>query len=823
MDVPAARPARLDQRLVGGSRARFEDDLLVLGEERRQLAFEARFVPRILRVRAHAADGRFPVPRRERAHELVQLATDACGERARVPREIVGLGRGGSIRLRLAGPHPLLPLLDEARVDAGQHRAEETDRVPQLVVACGFRDRLHERVVELREIAEQQSFAALEAVTTDVVVEVLVALPHLAGDGLRAQALLGEPRVLLAEEREARVQELLRRFRMRHLRQLRHPLVVVDAFSLPLRDQLSLRALHLLLQDCPRVFEDGLDQRHRVARIVRRFAIQQSDGVDEIQRQGLVQREVPLQVRREPHRRRAGVDVEHPLDEPGAAQRPEQAGGVAPELALARRRLVAALDEFHEQAIARAARVFVDAALQARHQRPVSDPEPGSEHLGRTRRELLEGLLRPRDVARRRLLLDRALLAAARRLGLDAFVLDHVLRCLAHDPAAFVEALAPGAPGDLPEVAHGQQTLLLAVELDESREQHRADRDVDPHAQRIGAADDPQQSLLRELLDEQTISGQQTGVVQTDALPEHALHVLAVRRVEADPGERLGDRLPLLPRRHLGAGERLRLLGRFALREEHDVHRRARLREQVLDGLVQRRLAPLELERHRTIVAVYVRHGAAGGAGELLLDRRRVAERRRHQQERRPLQQQQRDLPRGAAGRVRVEVELIHHDVRGVGGLTLAQRHVGEDLGRAADDRRRPVDAGIAGEHAHVLRAQLLAQREELLAGERLQRRRVERSAPLAQRLPVQRQRDQRLARAGRRRQHHVLARPRLEDRLLLRGIEREPGVLHPGDETIESLHRVAVAGSGEPVPEAHGGTGAECGGRGVGGHGSAD
>ena len=44
------------------------------------------------------------------------------------------------------------------------------------------------------------------------------------------------------------------------------------------------------------------------------------------------------------------------------------------------------------------------------------------------------------------------------------------------DAAAVVEALAPGAPGDLVEVARAQVRRLLAVELAQPREQHRADR-----------------------------------------------------------------------------------------------------------------------------------------------------------------------------------------------------------------------------------------------------------------------------------------------------------------------------------------------------------
>ena len=74
---------------------------------------------------------------------------------------------------------------------------------------------------------------------------------------------------------------------------------------------------------------------------------------------------------------------------------------------------------------------------------------------------------------------------------------------------------------------------LLAVVLAELGEEHGADRDVDAHAERVGAADHLEQALLRQLLDEQPVLGQQAGVVQPDAVAQEALQLLAVGRVEA--------------------------------------------------------------------------------------------------------------------------------------------------------------------------------------------------------------------------------------------------------------------------------------------------
>jgi len=131
--------------------------------------------------------------------------------------------------------------------------------------------------------------------------------------------------------------------------------------------------------------------------------------------------------------------------------------------------------------------------------------------------------------------------------------------------------------------------------------------------------------------------------------------------------------MALLARRDVRGGERLGLLRRLALGEVHDVDRRPPLLHQRLDGVVQRCLAELEVERHRPLVRMHVHHRATRDALEPLFDRPRVAERRRHQQEARLRQRQQRHLPRDAAIGVGVVVELVHHHVGRVGRFAVAQ------------------------------------------------------------------------------------------------------------------------------------------------------
>ncbi len=196
-------------------------------------------------------------------------------------------------------------------------------------------------------------------------------------------------------------------------------------------------------------------------------------------------------------------------------------------------------------------------------------------------------------------------------LRLELLVLDDVLGRLRDDVALLVEPAPAGAPRDLLEVADAQDGSLLAVELAEPREEHRAERDIDPDAERVGTADDGEQTALGELLDQQPVLRKQARVMDADAVGEEALHLLAVRRVEAHLPEGLGDGALALLGHEVHAHQVLRRLGRGALREVDDVDRRAALGDQIRDGLVQGSLAVLEVEGHRPL------RGAHGDGGPL--------------------------------------------------------------------------------------------------------------------------------------------------------------------------------------------------------------
>ena len=86
---------------------------------------------------------------------------------------------------------------------------------------------------------------------------------------------------------------------------------------------------------------------------------------------------------------------------------------------------------------------------------------------------------------------------------------------------------------------------------------------------------------------------------------------------------------------------------------------------------------------------------------------------------------EQRHLPGPPAGGVGDIVEFVHDDHSGVEHSAFAQRLVGQNLCRGADDGSICVDRGVAGDHSDVLRAEGVDEGEELLTHERLERGRV--------------------------------------------------------------------------------------------------
>jgi hypothetical protein len=456
------------------------------------------------------------------------------------------------------------------------------------------------------------------------------------------------------------------------------------------------------------------------------------------------------------------------LDDAGLEQPAVQRDRPEDVLALLGTGLVAVLEEVTHrvEAVARAG----DHVEQHR----VRDPEPGRELLGGRGDQSLECRFPPGHEALRRLLaLDLLeLLRVVARPRHEPVVLDLVLRGLHHHGAHGVVA-GPARPArDLMELSGPQVPRPGAVVLGEPGQQHGPDRHVDADAEGVGSADDLEQSVLRELLDESAVLGQHARVMHADAVPDQAGQRLSETGAESETPDRLRDGVLFLPAAHVDTGQRLRPFERRGLGEMHHVDGRLVGGGQFLDGLADGGAGIREGQRHRPFGAADQRGRAPGPAGQVLLEERDVTECRGHQQELGVREFDQRDLPGPSAIRLGVVVELVHHDLADVGVGALPQRQVRHDLRGGADDRRACVDRGVAGHHAHVLGAEHLAEGEELLAHQRLDRCGVVGAPALGERREMSADRDHRLAGAGRCRQDDVRARDHLDQRLLLRRIQ---------------------------------------------------
>ena len=80
------------------------------------------------------------------------------------------------------------------------------------------------------------------------------------------------------------------------------------------------------------------------------------------------------------------------------------------------------------------------------------------------------------------------LLAIAGGLLRELEIFNDMLRCLRDDPALVIKTFPPGAAADLVEIPRAQDERFLPVKLAQPREQHRADRNIDAHAERVRAA-----------------------------------------------------------------------------------------------------------------------------------------------------------------------------------------------------------------------------------------------------------------------------------------------------------------------------------------------
>ena len=273
-------------------------------------------------------------------------------------------------------------------------------------------------------------------------------------------------------------------------------------------------------------------------------------------------------------------------------------------------------------------------AIAAKHveQHAVRNLKAGNQPFGRRIDQAGEGLFIPiNEIAFRCLALKR-FAAVAGGFFREAQIFDHVFRRLHDHPAFVIETLASGAAADLMKISRGQNANLLAIELAETREEHSADGDVNAHAQRVGAADDLEEALLRELFYEHAVLGQQAGVMQADAVAQPFLDVGSVGAAEAETFDGLRNGVLLFAGREIETGEILRALAGFQLGKVNDVGGHPTVLGKAFDRLGERQFRVGVFKRHRAVAGGHGHRGFAVQPGQRLLKKGGVAERGGHEQ-----------------------------------------------------------------------------------------------------------------------------------------------------------------------------------------------
>lgn len=188
------------------------------------------------------------------------------------------------------------PLLDQAGVDLANHKPQVGLHLAHRIVLGGVGDSLGQDLVNAVEMAEQEALRTLKLVDLDVVRKGPELLEHLPGDGLGADVLLADPRVFVREGIEGFVHELATRFGVLQLIQPGHAFVVLDAFLFPLGHLAVLHLVELSTKDDLGVLENGLDEGDEVEGVVGCLRVEVWKGLEEVERERLIHREVVLKI-----------------------------------------------------------------------------------------------------------------------------------------------------------------------------------------------------------------------------------------------------------------------------------------------------------------------------------------------------------------------------------------------------------------------------------------------------------------------------------------------------------------------------------------------
>ena len=105
-----------------------------------------------------------------------------------------------------------LPFVEHAGVSVADNKFQERLSLVEVLGFCGVGDGLGEDFVNLAEVAEEDGFGAFEFVGFHIVLEGLIVLDHLAGDGLGFDVFAAEIGVAEFELVEGGVDEFGSRF-----------------------------------------------------------------------------------------------------------------------------------------------------------------------------------------------------------------------------------------------------------------------------------------------------------------------------------------------------------------------------------------------------------------------------------------------------------------------------------------------------------------------------------------------------------------------------------------------------------------------------------
>ena len=245
------------------------------------------------------------------------------------------------------------------------------------------------------------------------------------------------------------------------------------------------------------------------------------------------------------------------------------------------------------------------------------------------------------------------------------------------------------------------------------------------------------------------------------------------------------------------------------LGEVDEIDRRFVGLHQLLQRHIDARLHIAELQRHRALIRCHDGRLCFRQLSESFFEESRATHRGRHEQETRLAHGEQRHLPGYAAFFVRVVVKLVHDDLAERSLRAISKGVVGENLRRAAKDRRLAIHRRIARGHADIVGTKVATQRQEFFIHQRLDRAGIDGSPPLRERAEMQRQCHQRLPRAGGRVEDHVAIIEQLQNGLFLRWVEFQLLLRHIIKKRRQQLVIGAVGGfwkSAQQLMVGHGG-----------------